>query len=492
MSNTKVFLVIYICLLATFCYSQQTKERVIILADMGHDPDDEQQIVHLLTKSNELQLEGLITQTGRFFRPDPPALVKDLRPYLFHHLIDGYDKVYPNLLLHSKDWPTPAYLHSIVKNGQKGNGMEDVKAGNSSAGSQWIIEAVEKKDSRPLNIVINAGANTLAQALIDYRANHTAEELKVFIKKLLVYDNAGQDDAGAWICHEFSDIFWIRSNAQNKAYGGPTNDNLGPHVWKPFPFTPLGQDAWADKHIRFWHGPLGAVYQHRKVNETTHFIEGGGMIPILAFCNPALSNMSEPSWGGWGGRFNAEKSQNVSSSFEIVHSSEKLFEPYKMYAENQKLLDTWVNPEDGKTYNDTYTPVWRWRQAMWNDFRARMDWCVMPYEKANHHPVAVLNGDNSNQIIQLKSKPGKVIKLDASTSTDQDQNQLSFNWWFYKEAGSKPYLKTIQIKYISPSKVQFEVPKDASRKELHLILEVSDNHPEVSLVSYRRVVIKVE
>ena len=29
---------------------------------------------------------------------------------------------------------------------------------------------------------------------------------------------------------------------------------------------------------------------------------------------------------------------------------------------------------------------------MWNDFKARMDWCVQPYAKANHHPVAAFNG----------------------------------------------------------------------------------------------------
>lgn len=474
------------------CFSQSMKERVIILADMGHDPDDEQQIVHMLTTSNEMELEGLITQTGRFFRPDPPAKVKDLRPYLFHHLIDGYEKVYANLLLHDKDWPTPKYLHSIVKNGQAGNGMADVMVGNSTAGSQWIINAVEKADPRRLNIVINAGANTLAQALVDYKENHTKEELKAFISKLLVYDNAGQDDAGAWICHEFPDIFWIRSTGQNKAYGGPTNSNLGPYTWKPFPYTPLGQDAWADEHVRFWHGPLGMVYQHRKVGETTHFIEGGGIIPILAFCNPGLSNMSDPSWGGWGGRFQVEKSLNVPSAFEIVHPDEKLFEPYKMYTEDQQLFDTWVNPDDSTVYHDIYTPVWRWRQAMWNDFRARMDWCTKPYEEANHHPIVVLNGDQSNQTLKLKSKPGKIIKLDASASTDPDQDELSFNWWFYKEAGAKPYLKQIELKYINPSKVQFKIPEDASGKELHLILELSDKHPEVSLVSYKRVVILVE
>ncbi len=32
---------------------------------------------------------------------------------------------------------------------------------------------------------------------------HSAHELKAFIEKLIVYENQAQDDAGAWICHEF-------------------------------------------------------------------------------------------------------------------------------------------------------------------------------------------------------------------------------------------------------------------------------------------------
>ncbi|MCG8687741.1 MAG: hypothetical protein MI892_22885 [Desulfobacterales bacterium] len=65
----------------------KTKPRLIILADMGWDPDEEQQMTHMLMCSNAFELEGLITVTGRFLRKNPPQEVKTLMPQLFHKLI---------------------------------------------------------------------------------------------------------------------------------------------------------------------------------------------------------------------------------------------------------------------------------------------------------------------------------------------------------------------------------------------------------------------
>ena len=190
---------------------------------MGWDPDEEQQMTHMLMCSNEFELEGLITVTGRFLRKNPPQEVKTLKPQLFHKLIDGYAEVYPNLLKHGNGWHTPEYLHSIVATGQPGNGMEDVGEGKSSPGSRLVTAALLKDDPRPVHIVVNAGSNTLAQALFDFRESHTEAEVKAFVSKLQVFENSAQDVAGAWILHEFPDIHWIRSVSQTQAYGGPRN-----------------------------------------------------------------------------------------------------------------------------------------------------------------------------------------------------------------------------------------------------------------------------
>jgi len=40
--------------------------------------------------------------------------------------------------------------------------------------------------------VVNAGSNTLAQALIDYQASHAAAEVHAFVAKLRVFENGSQ------------------------------------------------------------------------------------------------------------------------------------------------------------------------------------------------------------------------------------------------------------------------------------------------------------
>ena len=119
------------------------RPRLIVLADIGHDPDEEQQLVHLLACANQFELEGLIAVTGRFFRPDPTDSTKWLQPHLFHELIDGYTEVYPNLKTHGEDWPTPKQVRTVVANGQTGNGMMDVGEGRWSRGARLIAAAAE-------------------------------------------------------------------------------------------------------------------------------------------------------------------------------------------------------------------------------------------------------------------------------------------------------------------------------------------------------------
>ncbi|MGJ8691654.1 MAG: nucleoside hydrolase-like domain-containing protein [Thalassotalea sp.] len=469
-----------------------SKPRLIIMADMGHDPDEEQQITHLLISSNMFQLEGLIAVTGRFFRANPTESVKVLMPQLFHRLIDGYEKIYPNLKRHAQGWHKPNYLRSIVANGQTGNGVADIGAGKASPGSKLIIAALTKSDPRPLHIVINAGANTLAQALFDFRATHSPAVVDAAIAKLRVFENSGQDDAGAWICHEFPNIHWIRGVEQTQGFGGPSNTNLGPHNWQPYPYTPEGQHQWAQENITSNHGALGALSPIRKVGKITHYIEGGGTIPWLGLVAPGLSDLSQPSWGGWSGRYTSEKVANVAAKYPIIHPDERKFRPYAAYTDNHQLLDRWVSPTDGKVYHDIYTGIFRWRTAMWNDYKARMDWSVQPYDNANHHPIAVLNGDASDNILKRSAKTGDKISFDAASSTDPDGDALRFSWWVYTEAGKVPYRKPLAIENATAPAITLLVPDDAKGKELHLILEVWDHNTIVPLVDYRRVVLTIE
>jgi hypothetical protein len=245
------------------------RSRLIVLADMGNEPDEEQQMIHLLMCHNEFDLEGLIAVTGIHLQPanrDPYRRV--VHPELFHRLIDGYDRIYPNLHRHARGWLSPFNLRVKVVSGQPDYGMDGVGPGKTTTGSELIIRQVTADDPRPVHLVANAGSNTLAQALVDYRATHTPAEVDAFVAKLRVFENGAQDDAGAWITHTFPNIHWIRGKSQSKCYGGPVKKATGPHTWKPYPYSSKGQDDWAQEHIRTGHGALGELYPMRLFSTT--------------------------------------------------------------------------------------------------------------------------------------------------------------------------------------------------------------------------------
>lgn len=479
--------------------AQPAKHRLVILADMGNEPDEQQQMFHMLLYANEFDLEGLIAVTGKYLRPGAKTPYKEkLHPELFHLLIDGYAKIVSNLEKHARGWPTPDYLRSIVASGQSGYGINDVGTGKSSPGSDLLIKILEKDDQRPVYVVVNAGSNTLAQALFDYKARYSQTRLNHAVAKLRVFENGAQDNAGAWICSNFPNIIWRRSNYQTYAFAGPSGDggkdnsgnkkNLGPYTWEPYAYSGVGQHQWALEHIIGQHGPFGNYYPLRQFPRGgIAFLEGGGTIPWFILIHQGLSDIEHAHWGSWSGRFTRAKVANVWSKHRGIRADESKYAPFYVYTEDK---DSWTNPETGKHYPDNvFAPVWRWRRAFFNDFRGRMDWAKQPFAKANHNPIAAVNGDQSEKVHFFNAKAGSKFSADASASSDPDGDKLRFSWWIYPEAGTYP--SKIKISGASKNKASLRIPKDASGKEIHLILEIKDDSPIVSMYDYRRLVLNI-
>ncbi|MEK7388752.1 MAG: PKD domain-containing protein [Elusimicrobiota bacterium] len=118
-----------------------------------------------------------------------------------------------------------------------------------------------------------------------------------------------------------------------------------------------------------------------------------------------------------------------------------------------------------------------------NDFAARMDWCVKPFNQANHAPVAVVNGALSRTVTS-----GQTVTLDASGSSDPDGNALSYNWWRYLEASG--YKGALAISNGAGAVASFTAPNVVSPQTIHIILEVKDAGAP-NLVAYQRVVVTV-
>lgn len=415
------------------------RPRIITTTDLGADPDDEQSMVRLLVSANEFEIEGLIVSTGCWMKSqsDTQMLAK---------IVDAYGKCVENLKVHATGFPTVEYLRSISVMGQTGYGMSDVGDEKDSPGSDLIIASVDKDDPRPVWVGAWGGANTIAQAIWKVRTTRSKEEQEKFLAKLRVFDILGQDDAGAWIAKSFPEVFYIRAT--------------GVYGWQP----PKNGD-YQRNDIQS-HGPLGAVYP-----ETKWATEGDS--PAFLHVYPSgLNDPEKVEQGGWGGRFDLAKKAGIRSMKPIINESD--YDPYLMFG----------NSAEGSA------SIKRWSTAYDNDFAARMDWSMSSkYSDANHHPIAIVNGDTSRKVLQLSAAAGSVVELSARDSSDPDKNSLSYSWTYYREPSS--YQGEVQLQDRAAATTKVMIPKNASGENLHIILELHDDG-KPSLYAYRRVIINIE
>ena len=83
------------------------KPRVIVTSD--GEIDDECSLVRFLLYSNEWDVEGIISSSSQYHWHGHRWAGDDWAvPYL-----EAYSEVYPNLILHDPDYPTPEYLYSV-------------------------------------------------------------------------------------------------------------------------------------------------------------------------------------------------------------------------------------------------------------------------------------------------------------------------------------------------------------------------------------------
>ena len=460
---------------------------------MGNEADDSQTMVRLLMHNNRFDVAGLIAVSSCHQyagKNDANPIRNDIQPTMITERIEAYAKVLPNLLQHADGWASAEELLAVVGGGPPEYGMLGVGRGRATTGSELIVAALLNDDPRPLYVCINAGANTLAQAIVDLDERLAPAEFARVLRKLRVYDDAGQDDAGAWIASTYPEISYLRSQLQ--VFNFMNND--GPVTWNPAADYPgQGQHAWAREHVMTGHGPLGALYPRREKYlrpEIDHTIEGGGTSTWIGHVNHGLYVAEQPTWGGWGGRFTGKLARNVRADqlkwADLVHTEE----PYMPFYMIPEASDTWTDPQTNITYEGIGVPIYRWRRAYQNEFEARMDWCVVDYAAANHHPIAALNGDTTDRIARITTTSSATLNLSTSDSTDPDDDGLSYRWSYYPEPGS--YAGSIPPELGTKSTLNFVVPADASGTQLHLVLEVTDQSSIAPLSDYRRIVIDVE
>ena len=123
------------------------KPRVIVLTDITNEPDDDQSMVRFLCYTNEFDVEGLVATTSCWLRD---KVVSER----IQERVEAYGLVRNNLLKHASGYPETEYLLNVIKSGLPVYGMEGVGKGQSSMGSNLIIEVVDKPDPRPVWVCV--------------------------------------------------------------------------------------------------------------------------------------------------------------------------------------------------------------------------------------------------------------------------------------------------------------------------------------------------
>lgn len=450
------------------------KERIFVLTDIENEPDDAQSLVRLLTYANQFDVEGLVATTSIHQR-------KRTAPGRIKTIVEAYGKVQGNLFLHEPGYPTAAQLLSVIREGRPDYGMNAVGKDQDSTGSELLIAAADRDDSRPLWVTVWGGPNVLAQALWKVRDTRPPEALARFVAKLRVYTISDQDDSGPWIRKTFPDLFYIASPGihaggayHHATWSGISGDKF--HARFTGADFKIVDNAWLDRHIRKGHGPLGAQHPH------TEYLMEGDTPSFLGLVHNGLNTPEQPNWGGWGGRY----------EFYTPRMQKWFQEP-----ETRPLWTDAVDEVlgfDGHWHTSNHATIWRWRSAYQKDFAARIDWTIKPYDQANHPPVVQLGHP-----AELTARRGDVVKLSAEGSTDPDGDALAYEWFYYGEVGTFTTSNArtgqpLTIQNFNQKQASFTVPTGRvmlpGTGTMHIILAVTDNG-EPALTRYRRVIVTV-
>ncbi len=445
-----LFHLLFFAISTTFTLAQPLA-RLVVITDIGGDPDDQQSLVRLLVHADQFELEGLLTSSRLEHG-------QDTHPQLIHQQIDAYEQVYKNLRKHSASFPLPDHLRTLV---QAGSGdQHQIGEGKDTPASDWLINVIDKPDSRPVWVTVWGGQRELAQALWKIKETRYAGEVKAFVGKLRIHAIGNQDGHQRWIKQHFPDLFFVSNGFVN--FGYPIVPKVREYAaYRGMYMTgdqELTSAAWVQNNIVQNHGALGKEYPADAAGKSG--MKEGDSPSFLALLPNGLNVPERPDWGSFGGRFRLLQRHFYTDAPDFQNG-----------AWNERLS------------------VSRWRPYFQNDFAARLDWCVKEYAEANHAPIVVLNQREGTEVVEISAKAGDKINLSAEGSSDPDNNDLKYFWWNYWEAGTYP--GRFAVKNAENIKAEFEVPEDASGSTLHFILEVTDMGVP-ALTSFRRIMLRVE
>jgi hypothetical protein len=484
-----IFLILTLAAISTSCndnfYTSDEPDKPRIIVTSDGEIDDECSLVRFLLYTNEWDVEGIITSSSQYHWYGHHWAGNDWAlPYL-----DAYEKVYPNLIKHDKNYPTPTYLKSVTL---LGNVAAEGEMDSITPGSEHIVKILlDDTDDNPIWIQAWGGTNTIARALKTIECEHP-EEMEYVANKLRFFFIWEQDSTyqsyirphwGKYnIPTIICDQFWALAYQWDKIIPRDKIDYF--------------KVDWLNSNILEEHGPLCSLYQAYKGGDDNEgwdegspkqkgaFRSEGDSPAFIHLINTGLRNIESPDYGGWGGRYINVRENTWLDPVPILGYEYPEGRWYTKSAWGRVYMRE-TYPKNQNDMLEYFKPIVRWTEALQNDFASRADWCVKPYDEANHPPVVKIK-----QSLNLSAKPGSKIHLSANETFDPDDDELEFKWWYYKEVSH--YRGEVMIENESSRNVSIKIPNDISNEStMHFICEVNDNGiPQ--LTRYSRVIIKVK
>ena len=450
------------------------RPRVIVTSD--GEIDDECSMVRFLLYTNECDVEGIVTSSSQYHWQGHKWAGDDwLEPYL-----DAYAKVYPNLVKHDPAYPKPEYLRA---RSALGNVKSEGDMDEETAGSQLIVKVLlNAADERPIWLQAWGGTNTIARALKTIEDKHpdrmaeVAQKLRFFFiweqdstYQTYIRPRWGKFEIKTIISDQFEAIAYrwkaCQPQEMHKYFGG----------------------VWMNENILEDHGPLCALYKAHKSGdkgfEAGDFRSEGDSPAFMHHISTGLRNLESPDWGGWGGRYVRVRENTWLDPVPVKGYEYPEGRWYASTAWGRKSSQRGATVDNDQDHKEYFKAIWRWSDAFQNDFAARADWCVQPYDRANHPPVVKLTHPQDMNV-----KVGDTVSISAVGTTDPDGNGLTYRWWQYEEVDSSE--TKVCITSSNAEQASFVVPNEPG-KQIHVILEVNDNGTP-SLVRYQRVVCNIQ
>ena len=493
------------------------KPRVIITADP--ELDDNNSLIRFLLYSSDMQVEGLVYASSQFHWKGDGKGTKFMVPgreytryglnlcpcesyrwkkdeRFIHEAVEAYEKVYNNLIVHNKSYPTPAYLKSKIK---YGNIEFEGDFSKNTEGSELIKKAILDSKPGPLYITAWGGASTIARALksiedsLSASANWASIKKNISAKVVLLLSGDQDNTHASYILPNWPAMAYKQfKNGPNYGYGAQLVANKDN--------APLLTTAWMNEHI-LSKGPLGQIYrtwgdgkQMVKNDPFDYFgLDGytneqlkamgyivwmpkqekgswlgeGDTGTFMNLLDNGLNAIQDGYPGGWGGRY---YQPNPSKDINPFSNDTSKVKDLVISASMLKKMD---EAKEDLTEFPNFFP------AAQLDFATRMQWSVTnTYKKANHAPII-------NTVSSLKVKAGSTIRVHASVK-EPDGDQYALKWWQFSNSKKDPQLV---IQEASGLYTNVQIPANLEPNQpLFLVAEVKD---QKQLTTYKTIKIEL-